>query len=130
MTYGEYPPERAWVSGLDIQSAKLAPCTSPPSLDRTKFDLFGYLTLEGALVPYLIEGDWSREIFMKELLKIAVCAVLLLALSPLVGFWIVALVGAGLLLLPIGAVVAKAFPETWKHIENTLFSRTFFPSAP
>ncbi len=66
---------------------------------------------------------------MKELLKIAVCAVLVLALSPLAGFWIVALVGAGLLLLPIGAVVAKTCPETWKHIENNLFSRTFFPSA-
>ncbi len=89
---------------------------------------FGYLTLEGALVPYPINGGRSREVFMKEL-KIAVCVILVLALSPLVGFWIVALVGAGLLLLPIGAAVATAFPETWKHIEDNLFSRNSFLSA-
>ena len=85
--------------------------------------------MEGALVPYPINGGRSREVFMKELLKIAVCAILVLALSPLAGFWIVALVGAGLLLLPIGAAVATAFPKTWKHIEDNLFSRNSFLSA-
>ena len=79
--------------------------------------------MEGGLVLYSDGGDWSREIFMKELLKIAVGAILILALAPLAGFWIVALVGAGLLLLPIGTVVATAFPKTWKHIENNWSSR-------
>ena len=79
--------------------------------------------MEGGLVLYSDGGDWSREIFMKELLKIAVGAIFILALAPLAGFWIVALVGAGLLLLPIGTVVATAFPKTWKYIENNWFSR-------
>ncbi|KAB2934152.1 MAG: hypothetical protein F9K25_04765 [Candidatus Contendobacter sp.] len=66
---------------------------------------------------------------MKELFKIAVCAVVVLALSPIAGFWIVALVGAGLLLLPISVAIATTCPETWKHIENSLFSRTSSLSA-
>ena len=66
---------------------------------------------------------------MKEFFKIAVFVILLLALSPFAGFWIVALVGAGLLLLPIGAAIATACPETWKHIEDGLFSRTSSLSA-
>ena len=66
---------------------------------------------------------------MKEFFKITVCVILVLALSPFAGFWIVALVGAGLLLLPIGAAIATACPETWKHIEDGLFSRTSSLSA-
>jgi hypothetical protein len=66
---------------------------------------------------------------MKELLKIAVCAILVLALAPVLGFWIVALIGAGLLLLPIGTLVATTFPETWKHIEDHLFARNSSLSA-
>lgn len=66
---------------------------------------------------------------MKEFIKIAACAIVVLALSPLAGFWIVALVGTGLLLLPIGAALATICPETWKHIEDSLFSRTSTLSA-
>lgn len=66
---------------------------------------------------------------MKELFKITVCVILVLALSPLAGFWIVALVGTGLLLLPIGAALATTCPETWKRIEDSLFSRTSSLSA-
>jgi len=66
---------------------------------------------------------------MKELFKIAVCVILVLALAPMAGFWIVALVGAGLVLLPIGAALATTCPETWKHVEDSLFSRTSSLSA-
>jgi len=66
---------------------------------------------------------------MKEFIKIALCAIVVLALSPLAGFWIVALVGAGLLLLPMSAAIATTCPETWKHIEDSLFSRTSSLSA-
>ena len=61
---------------------------------------------------------------MKEFFKIALCVILALALAPVAGFWIVALVGAALVALPLGAVIATAFPKTWKQIENRLFSRT------
>ena len=67
---------------------------------------------------------------MKEFFKIAVCVILVGALAPFAGFWIVALVGAGLILLPLGAVLAKTRPETWKHIQDSLFSRTSSLSAP
>jgi hypothetical protein len=66
---------------------------------------------------------------MNELFKIVVCAVVMLALSPLAGFWIVALVGAGLLLLPLSAAIATAFPEMWKHVEDSLFARSSSLSA-
>ena len=45
---------------------------------------------------------------------------LVLTLSPLLGFWIVALVGAGLVLLPVGAVVSTVFPNARKWIEDSL----------
>ncbi len=61
---------------------------------------------------------------MKEFIKIAVCAIVVLVLSPLAGFWIVALIGAALLLLPMSAAIATAFPKTWRHIEDSLLSRT------
>lgn len=67
--------------------------------------------------------DASRAMMM-NLLKIVVVVLLVLALSPLAGFWIVALVGAGLILLPLGAVMAKVFPETWKHLEHSLLPQT------
>lgn len=66
---------------------------------------------------------------MKEFVKIAVGMILVLALSPLAGFWIVALVGAALILLPASAAIAKLAPETWKHIEHHLFPRASFWSA-
>lgn len=67
---------------------------------------------------------------MKDITKIAVVAVLILALSPFAGFWIVALIGAGLLLLPAGAVISALLPKTWRHIEDSFFSRTpLFPAA-
>lgn len=65
---------------------------------------------------------------MKDITKIAVVAVLILALSPFAGFWIVALIGAGLLLLPAGAVISALFPKAWWHIEHSFFSRT--PLSP
>ena len=70
-----------------------------------------------------------REVPMKEFFKITVCVILVLALSPFAGFWIVALVGAGLLLLPISAAIATAFPEGWKHFEDSLFARISSPST-
>ncbi|HCB12373.1 MAG TPA: hypothetical protein DEP36_02210 [Gammaproteobacteria bacterium] len=60
---------------------------------------------------------------MKELIKVAVSAILVLALSPFLGFWLVALIGALIFLLPIGAGVSVLFPETCHHIEDDVFSR-------
>ncbi len=60
---------------------------------------------------------------MKELFKIAVFAIVILALSPFLGFWLVALVGALVFLLPVGAVLSALFPETWHHLEDNLASR-------
>ena len=68
--------------------------------------------------------------YMKDIMKIAMLAIVVLALSPLAGFWIVALVGAALALLPVGAVISAAFPKAWKQIENSLSTRThFLPAA-
>lgn len=55
---------------------------------------------------------------MKDLVKIVAFAVLVIALAPFAGFWIVALVGAGLLALPLGAVISKLFPNLWRHVED------------
>jgi len=57
---------------------------------------------------------------MKELIKVAAFSMLVLMLSPLLGFWIVAVVGAGLVLLPVGAVVSTVFPNARKRIEDSL----------
>jgi hypothetical protein len=57
---------------------------------------------------------------MKELIKVAAFSMLVLALSPLLGFWIVALVGAGLVLLPVGAVISTIFPNARKWVEGSL----------
>ena len=62
--------------------------------------------------------------------KVAIFTILVLALAPFVGFWIVALIGAGLLALPIGAVLAKYFPETWQHIEASVFDKTHLIPTP
>lgn len=67
---------------------------------------------------------------MKDLSKIVVFAVLVLALAPFGGFWIVALIGAGLLVLPVGAVIAKFFPKTWHRIEEGIFDKTHAMPAP
>ena len=67
---------------------------------------------------------------MKDLSKVVVFAVLMLALAPFGGFWIVALIGAGLLLLPIGAMIATFFPKTWHRFEESLFDKTHILSAP
>ena len=48
---------------------------------------------------------------MKEFFKIAVCVILVVALAPFAGFWIVALVGAGLILLPLGAALHASLIE-------------------
>ncbi len=79
--------------------------------------------------PARLDGGRSRKVLMKEFFKIAVCAILVLTLAPVAGFWIVALVGAALLLLPMSAAIATAFPEAWKQIEDSLFSRTSSLSA-
>jgi hypothetical protein len=65
-----------------------------------------------------------RRLLMKELLKIAACALLVAALSPMIGFWVVALVGAVVFLLPVSIALSTAFPKTWKHIEDSLFAKT------
>lgn len=65
-----------------------------------------------------------REWLMNELIKIAVCAIIVVVLSPLLGFWIVALIGVALFLLPVGVVFSTLFPKAWKHVENSLFSKT------
>ncbi|MBK8185524.1 MAG: hypothetical protein IPK63_22550 [Candidatus Competibacteraceae bacterium] len=67
---------------------------------------------------------------MKNMTKIAVFIVLVLALSPFAGFWIVALVGAGLILLPASAVVSTFFPKTWHRIEESLFDQTHVMPTP
>lgn len=67
---------------------------------------------------------------MKNITKIVMFAILVVALSPFAGFWIVALIGAGLLLLPAGAAISKFFPKTWRHIEDGLLAKTrFLPTA-
>ena len=66
---------------------------------------------------------------MKELFKIAACALLVLALAPMAGFWVVALVGTALFVLPLGVIFSTVFPKTWKHIEDDLFARTSSLSA-
>ncbi|MFZ1830959.1 MAG: hypothetical protein WAW42_19790 [Candidatus Competibacteraceae bacterium] len=60
---------------------------------------------------------------MKELCKIAGFAILVLALSPFLGFWLVALVGALVFLLPVGAALSALFPKTWHHLEDDVLSR-------
>lgn len=67
---------------------------------------------------------------MKDLSKVVVFAVLVLALAPFGGFWIVALLGAGLLLLPIGAMIAKFFPKTWHRFAESLFAKSHLITAP
>jgi hypothetical protein len=64
----------------------------------------------------------------QELIQGAVFAIVALALSPLVGLWIVALAGAALVLLPISAAVSTIFPKTWKPVEDGLLS-ALFPTA-
>lgn len=67
---------------------------------------------------------------MKDITKIVVFAILVVALSPFAGFWIVALIGGGLILLPIGAAISTFFPQAWRHIEDSLFAKTrFLPTA-
>ena len=60
---------------------------------------------------------------MKELSKMAVFAVVILALSPFAGFWIVALVGAALLLLPLGAMISMVFPKVSRQFEDRVLAR-------
>jgi hypothetical protein len=51
----------------------------------------------------------------------AVFAILVLALSPLVGFWIVALAGVALFLLPVGAMILALFPKAFRQVEDHFF---------
>ena len=59
---------------------------------------------------------------MREVLKVAACALLGALLSPMAGFWVVALVGSTMLLLPLGIAVSTAFPKAWKRIWGNLFT--------
>jgi hypothetical protein len=61
---------------------------------------------------------------MKQFAKIVLCALLAVALSPIIGFWIVALLGALMILLPVGIGLSTVFPKTWRHVEEVLLSRT------
>jgi hypothetical protein len=84
---------------------------------------FSNLTLEDASAVHSNRvGAALRP--MKELLKIAVCVVLAAVLAPVAGFWVVALVGAALFLLPAGMVFSTMFPKAWKHIEDELLAKT------
>lgn len=67
--------------------------------------------------------EFCRVLIMKELFKVAVFAILVLALSPFIGFWLVALLGALVFLLPVGAVVSALFPETRHHLEDLVFAK-------
>lgn len=68
--------------------------------------------------------SFHRVKSMKDITKVAVFAILVLALAPFAGFWIVALIGAGLLALPIGAVISTLFPNAWRHLEDGLLAKT------
>jgi hypothetical protein len=63
-------------------------------------------------------------------IKVAVFAIMVLALSPLVGFWIVALVGAALFLLPVGATVSAMFPKAFRQAEDHFLSWPVALSQP
>lgn len=63
-----------------------------------------------------------RANVMREVLKVAACALLVALLSPMAGFWVVALVGSTMLLLPLGIAVSTAFPRAWKRIWGNLFA--------
>lgn len=58
---------------------------------------------------------------MKELLNITICALLVVVLSPMIGFWVVALVGSAMALLPLGMALSKAFPEKWAQLSESVF---------
>ena len=58
---------------------------------------------------------------MKELLTITICALLVVVLSPMIGFWVVALVGSAMALLPLGAALSQAFPKAWAHMSESAF---------
>jgi hypothetical protein len=79
--------------------------------------------MEGATALRRRRREFRRVLIMKELLKVAVFAILVLALSPFLGFWLVALIGALVFLLPVGAAFSALFPKTWHHIEDDVFSR-------
>ncbi len=63
---------------------------------------------------------------MKDLVKLVAFAVVVIALAPFTGFWIVALVGAGLLALPLAALISRFFPNAWRHLEDVLIHKTYF----
>lgn len=67
---------------------------------------------------------------MKDLVKLVAFAVLVIVLAPFAGFWIVALVGAGLLALPLAALVSKFFPNAWRHVEDLFMDKTHVMPLP
>lgn len=76
------------------------------------------------------KGGVTTRKSMKNMTKVAVFTLLVLALAPFAGFWIVALIGAGLLVLPVSAVISKYFPDTWHHIEASVFNKTHIMPTP
>ncbi|MFO1371940.1 MAG: hypothetical protein U1F42_05955 [Candidatus Competibacteraceae bacterium] len=63
---------------------------------------------------------------MKEFIKIAVLAMLVVVLSPIAGYWITALIGAALFLLPVGVLVSMLFPKVWKQLEDSALAKVSF----
>lgn len=83
---------------------------------------------QARFVRGLEEG--CRANAMKELFKMTLCALLVLALSPMIGFWVVALVGSAMALLPLGMALSKAFPGAWAQLSESLFGgRTHLPAS-
>jgi hypothetical protein len=61
---------------------------------------------------------------MKQFIKAVLCVLVAVALSPVIGFWLVALLGALMILLPVGIGLSTVFPKTWRHVEEVLLSKT------
>lgn len=79
--------------------------------------------MEGASTLRSREEAYRASV-MKEFSKMAVCALVVLILAPMIGFWVVAAVGASMGLLPLGAAFSKAFPMAWSRITDGVFTTT------
>ena len=112
-------------SGSSLSKAGGLPNQVGQSVDKTVASLHKLHRLtEGACGVHLVTGEAHSVNVMKDMAKIIVLTVLVLALAPFAGFWIVALIGASLLLLPAAAVVARLFPKAWQRLEGNLWLRT------
>lgn len=73
--------------------------------------------------------DGYRASVMKEICKMAVCALAVLLFAPMIGFWVVAAVGASMALLPLGAAFSKAFPKAWGRMRDRVFTTSASAAA-